>query len=125
MDNFSITGSNYIPTVHFDARSGVLEISGESYHEYTVEFFQPIIKWLRDYLATPGREIVFNFKMIYFNTSSSRRFLEIFDMLEDYQRSKKGKVTVNWYYQNNDFDMLESGQEFAEDVNLPFNFYTF
>ncbi|MCS6968623.1 MAG: DUF1987 domain-containing protein [Cytophagales bacterium] len=125
MENFSIKGSNYIPTVHFDAKSGVLEISGESYHEYTVEFFQPIIQWLREYLATPGREIVFNFKMVYFNTSTSRRFLEIFDMLEDYQRSKKGKVTINWYYQNNDFDMLESGQDFAEDVNLPFNFYTF
>jgi hypothetical protein len=122
MENFSITGSTYIPTVSFDAETGVLEIAGESYHEYTVEFFQPILEWLREYLSKPGREITFNFKMTYFNTSSSRRFLEILDMLEEYQNEKGGNVSVNWYYRANDLDMLESGEEYSEDVSLPFSF---
>ena len=59
--------------------------------------------------------------MTYFNTSSSRRFLEIFDLLEDYKKSKNGNVTVNWYYEKDDVDMLESGEEYAEDVDLAFN----
>ncbi|MCU0448851.1 MAG: DUF1987 domain-containing protein [Bernardetiaceae bacterium] len=122
MENFVINGSTYIPTVNFDAVTHVLEIAGESYHEYTVEFYQPIMEWLRNYLAQPGRTLVFNFKMTYFNTSTSRRFLEIFDMLEDYQNNQQGKVTVNWYYQTRDLDMLENGEEYAEDLSLPFNF---
>jgi hypothetical protein len=122
MENYVINGSTYIPSVSFDATNHVLEIAGESYHEYTVEFFQPIMDWLKNYLATPGKTVVFNFKMTYFNTSSSRRFLEIFDMLEDYHTKKGGQVTVNWYYQAGDLDMLESGEEYAEDVGLPFNF---
>lgn len=120
MESFQIEGENYIPTVNFDPDSGILEISGESYHEYTIEFYQPIFKWLQDYLAENGKEVTFNFKMTYFNTSSSRRFLEIFDMLEEYKNEKNGNVTVNWYYQKDDVDMLESGEEYAEDVELTF-----
>ena len=121
MENFQIEGENYIPTVNFNPESGILEISGESYHEYTIEFFQPIFEWLNQYLEQEGKTIVFNFRMTYFNTSSSRRFLEIFDLLEDYQQNRNGNVTVNWYYEKDDVDMLESGEEYAEDVQLNFN----
>ncbi len=125
MENFQIEGENYIPTVNFNAEIGTLEISGESYHEYTIEFFQPIFEWLNNYLEQEGRTIVFNFRMTYFNTSSSRRFLEIFDLLEDYKKSKNGNVTVNWYYEKDDVDMLESGEEYAEDVDLSFNLLSY
>ncbi|WP_338763135.1 DUF1987 domain-containing protein [Bernardetia sp. ABR2-2B] len=121
MENFQIEGENYIPTVNFAPEEGVLEISGESYHEYTIEFFQPIFEWLNNYLEQEGRTFTFNFRMTYFNTSSSRRFLEIFDLLEEYNKSKGGNVTVNWYYEKDDVDMLESGEEYAEDVDLGFN----
>lgn len=125
MENFQIEGENYIPTVNFNTETSVLEISGESYHEYTIEFFQPIFEWLNKYLEQEGRTIVFNFRMTYFNTSSSRRFLEIFDLLEDYHKSKNGNVTVNWYYEKDDVDMLESGEEYAEDVDLAFNLLSY
>ncbi|WP_291726666.1 DUF1987 domain-containing protein [Bernardetia sp.] len=125
MENFQIEGENYIPTVNFNAETGELEISGESYHEYTIEFFQPIFEWLNKYLEEEGRTIVFNFRMTYFNTSSSRRFLEIFDLIEDYSKNKNGNVTVNWYYEKDDVDMLESGEEYAEDVDLSFNLLSY
>jgi hypothetical protein len=121
MENFHIEGSTYIPKIDFNAKTGVLEIEGESYHEYTMEFFQPIFNWLEEFLSEGGKTVTLNFRMSYFNTSSSRRFLEILTMLEDYQNNKKGKVTVNWYYEENDVDMLESGEEYADDVDLPFN----
>jgi hypothetical protein len=121
MENFFIKGSTYIPTVDFNAETCVLEISGESYHEYTLEFYQPIFDWLEEFLSEEGKTVTFNFRMTYFNTSSSRRFLEILSMLEDYQENKSGKVVVNWYYQDTDVDMLESGEEYSEDVDLEFN----
>ena len=59
--------------------------------------------------------------MTYFNTSSSRRFLEILNLLEDYQDENGGDVVVNWYYEEGDIDMLESGEEYEEDVSIDFN----
>ncbi len=121
MENFHIEGSTYIPRVDFNAETGVLEIEGESYHEYTMEFFKPIFDWLDEFLVESGLTITLNFKMSYFNTSSSRRFLEILTMLEDYSKEKSGNVTVNWYYEAHDVDMQESGEEYSDDVDLPFN----
>jgi hypothetical protein len=123
MEKFHIKGSTYIPNIDFDPDTGVLEISGESYHEYTTEFFRPVFEWIDEYLALPPKvKITMNFKMTYFNTSSSRRFIEILTRLEDHVRKHEdADIEVNWYYEENDIDMLESGEEYAEDVDLKFN----
>ena len=136
MDKFHIKGSAYIPNIDFDPENGILEIAGESYHEYTTEFYQPVFDWLENYLKElgkdpkPGKKVQMNFKMTYFNTSSSRRFIEILTMLEDYQKEQIEKdtnaadqdyVVVNWYFEENDVDMQESGEEYEEDVDLKFN----
>ena len=122
MENLYIAGSEYIPEVNLNAQTGQLSIGGESYHEYTLEFFEPIFEWLKKYTAEGGKNIVLNFRMTYFNTSSSRRFLEIMNLLEEYKRTKGGKVFINWYYHNEDLDMQESGEEYAADViGLKFN----
>jgi hypothetical protein len=121
MENFFIESSTYIPKIDFNSETDVLSIEGESYHEYTVEFFQPVFEWLNKYLTEPSKKITLNFKMTYFNTSSSRRFLEILNLLEEYQDDKEGDVVVNWYYEEGDIDMLESGEEYEEDVSIDFN----
>ena len=121
MENFFIESSTYIPKIDFNSETNILLIEGESYHEYTVEFFQPVFEWLEKFLNEPGKDITMNFKMTYFNTSSSRRFLEVLNLLEEYQDEKDGKITVNWYYEEGDIDMLESGEEYEEDVNVDFN----
>lgn len=96
MDNLFIKGSSYTPEVDFNAETGELKISGESYHNYTIEFFEPIFDWLKRYTNEGGKNITLNFHMSYFNTSSSRRFLEIINLLEDYQFNQNGQVTINW-----------------------------
>lgn len=121
MENFHIKADKFIPEIFFDADTGVFNISGESYHEYTQEFYQPVFDWLNEYLKTPGRNITLNFKMTYYNTSSSRRFLELLDILEEYERERQGLVEVNWHYKEKDVDMLESGEEYQEETNLKIN----
>ncbi len=124
MENLYIEKTKATPTVNFDAVSGVLEISGESYPENSMKFYQPVFSWLQQYLSETDSPIVFNFKLDYFNTSSSKCILNILEMLED-SHSKGRKIDLNWYYQEEDDDMLENGQEFAEDMSLQFNFISF
>ncbi|MDX2301651.1 MAG: DUF1987 domain-containing protein [Microscillaceae bacterium] len=101
-ENFYIEKSNYIPSVDFNAETGILNISGKSYHEYTLEFFEPIFDWLKRYTAEGGKKVELNFRMSYFNTSPSRRFLEIMNLLETYQLNKNKQVTINWFYDDDD-----------------------
>ena len=112
---------NYIPHVTFDDENGLLRIEGESYHEYAVEFFQPIFDWLHNFIAYHSKQkLSLEFKMTYFNTSTSRRFLEMFAILETHHKNG-GQVAVKWYYEADDLDMLESGLEYANEVSFDFD----
>ena len=117
--------NEYIPDIILEEKTGEVWISGESYHEYTKMVFQPVFDWLENYTHEPGRSVSLNFRMSYFNTSSARVFLELMRILEKYRNEKEGEVQVNWYYEEGDIDILESGEKYSEDVNLPFEFIPF
>ncbi len=120
MESLKIEGSKTKAYINFDAESGVLEIGGESYPENALEFFKPVYDWLNSYFNEFKGEVTFNFKMIYFNTSSSKAILDILDLIENYHKSG-GKITLNWHYESDDEDIQESGEEFAEGLSVPYN----
>ncbi len=106
----------FTPTVHFDATKGYCLLEGESYLENTWEFYERLCNWLRAYAET-GRPLTFDFKMTYFNTSSSKGILEILLVLKEYQE-RGGDLTINWYYPEEDDDILEEAEDFIEDTQL-------
>ncbi len=62
--------------------------------------------------------------MIYFNTSSSKAILDILDLIEKYHKSG-GNITVNWYYESDDEDIQESGEEFSEGLTVKYNLISY
>lgn len=122
MDNLYIHPTDYTPEIVFDADSGILRIEGESYHEQSTVFYQPIISWLQQYLSQTDRIVEIHFKISYFNTLTSRRFIEILELFEGYDEKNKGQVKIFWHYNSSDVDMLESGKEFANETYLAFDF---
>ncbi len=116
--HFQDKSVNYIPQITADEQKGLLRIEGESYHEYAVEFFQPIFEWLDNFIARyPKQQLTLEFKMTYFNTSTSRRFLEMFHVLEAHHK-KGGNVNVKWYHEADDLDILENGVEYSQEVSF-------
>ena len=107
------------PRVVLDADSGVFEISQMSLPEDAVDFYAPIINWLMEYSENPQKETVFNMKLEYFNTASSKQLIQILLLLGNL----KGKtdIKVNWYYKEIDEDMQALGEEYSQIINLPFN----
>lgn len=120
MKNLFIAEKYYTPQVSFDVESSLFEITGESFSEYSMEFYEPVLSWLDAYTKKYHQTIMFNFRVSYFNTSSSRRFYEILKVLNDYHKSVKGYVMINWYCSSDDMDMIEAGEDFQEDFDLPF-----
>ncbi|TAD95548.1 MAG: DUF1987 domain-containing protein [Bacteroidetes bacterium] len=122
MENLHINATDYTPEIHLNAKTGILTISGESYHDQTMVIYKPVLEWLQEFLdSTEKEEVILNLKMTYYNTVSSRRFLEMIELLELYEQKRSIKAVVNWYYQKDDVDMLESGREYYDNVNLAFN----
>ena len=119
MNTIKIMGTDDTPTVILDSENEVFEISGRSLPEDVTAFYEPIIRWLEDYASSPNAKTVFTFKLVYFNTASSKLLLDILMKLE--QMHEDGKdMLIRWYYPEDDEDMQEAGEEYADIVDVPF-----
>jgi len=109
-----------IPYVSFNAETGICEISGESYLDNTAEFYNRLLGWLDQYIKEVGKPLTFNFKLTYFNTSSSKRILYIMLKLKEFI-NQGGEVTANWYYNKDDIDMEEDIEDLMMIAKLNVN----
>lgn len=114
-------GTFYIPHVHFDVETGHCLMEGESYLENTWEFYEKLLSWIKAF-AESKRPIQFDFKLSYFNTSSSKGILQLLEFLEAYE-AEGGKVCINWYYPAHDEDLKEEAEDFMIDTNLNINMF--
>lgn len=119
MDVIKIQGTDDTPTVTLDAGNNVFEISGRSLPEDVAAFYNPIIEWMEKYNQSPLAKTVFNFKLVYFNTASSKMLLDILMKLEELHNAGK-EVLVKWHFAEDDEDMKEAGEEYADIVDVPF-----
>ncbi len=119
MDVIKILGTDDTPSVMLDAGNNVFEISGRSLPEDVAAFYNPIIDWMEKYNQSPLPKTVFNFKLIYFNTASSKMLLDILMKLEELHNAGK-EVLVKWHFAEDDEDMKEAGEEYADIVDVPF-----
>ncbi len=120
MQNLTLDGSAKTPTVSFDALSGVLEIKGRCIPENSIEFYKPLNDWLDNYGSAPKSATSVDVKLEYFNTSSSKCILDFFKKLEGLN-GKNTDVQVNWYFEQDDEDMEEAGQDYKAILSIPFN----
>ena len=61
------------------------------------------------------------FELLYFNSSSAKVLMRIFDMFEEFAKSNGHSISVIWRVDEEDDNMRELGEEFAEDIeNIKF-----
>ena len=116
MEDLNLEGTAKTPTIDFKS-NGELLIKGRSIPENSIEFYKPIIDWLSDYGNSPQSATAVNIQLEYFNTSSSKCILDVFKKLESLPDTS---VKVKWYYEEDDEDMLEAGEDYEAIIDLPF-----
>lgn len=119
METIKIMGTDDTPTVILDAENDIFEISGRSLPEDVTAFYDPILNWLDEYAANANPKTIFTFKLVYFNTASSKLLLDILMKFEE-MRENGLDVLIKWYYPEDDEDMQEAGEEYADIVDVPF-----
>ncbi len=119
MQNVFIEGTGKTPVILFEPEKGLLEIKGRSIPENSTEFYKPLVDMLKKDPGTLSTPFTINFQLEYFNTSSSKCILDILKILANLKKEGK-EVLINWHYDEDDEDMLESGENYQEIVNIPF-----
>jgi len=119
MEPILIEGTPKTPSVKFDPEKGVIEIKGRSIPENSIEFYKPLVDWLEYYSKNPLKKTLVNVQLEYFNTSSSKCILDVFKKLEAIHKANND-VTINWFYEEDDEDMLEAGEDYESIIRVPF-----
>ncbi len=119
MELLKIDGTSITPLVEFNPTTGVLHLKGRSIPENSLDFYLPIYQWLDAYAASPFNKTVLNVQLDYFNTSSSKCILDILKKIDKIDNLGKD-VLIKWYYSANDEDMMESGEDYMDLIDAPF-----
>lgn len=119
MKGLTIEGTPKTPMVKFDGDTGKIEIKGRSIPENSIEFYKPLVEWLDEYGKTPQALTDVHVQLEYFNTSSSKCILDVFKKFETIVKAGH-EVIINWYYEEDDEDMLEAGEDYQSIVKVPF-----
>lgn len=116
MENLKIAGTERSPEIDFNFENHTFLVKGESCPEDVSEFFGPIMGQLEEYASNAsGETIQFTFELIYFNSSTAKVLMGLFDTLDEAAESGND-VTVTWVYEEDDDNMEEMGEEFGEDL---------
>lgn len=119
MNNIFLEKRKSSPEVNFDAGSGLLHLTGESYPENSFDFYAPLLAWLQEFLDTSPLPVRLILTLSYINTGTVKCLLELFDQLE--AAADQGRdVGITWYYDPDNERALETGEEFSEDLKVPF-----
>ncbi|WP_019627038.1 DUF1987 domain-containing protein [Thioalkalivibrio sp. ALJT] len=103
------------PAVLFDFAAGQYRLAGESYPEDAASFYGPLTLGLRQSLEDQvSDEVEFTVEMIYFNSSTAKALMNMFQLLEHAAESG-AVVRINWCYHVDDETMEEFGEDFSED----------
>jgi hypothetical protein len=119
MEAYYLEATPKTPKIDFNPDADTFLISGRSIPENSIEFYKPLLDWLDKYVQNPLESTTFEIKLEYFNTSSSKCLVEIFRKLEKINAEGKS-ITIDWYYEEEDEDMEESGEDFKQIIKVPF-----
>jgi hypothetical protein len=118
MDRYFVEATKMTPQIELDPINKVFSMSGNSRPENPMQFYKPIFEWLTAYIESSDDKMVFKVKMDYFNTSTSKVLLDLFELFEKFAPNKD--IHVVWYYQSDDEEMQEAGEELLDLVEISY-----
>jgi hypothetical protein len=111
------------PEVILDPK-GIIKITGRLIPENAIEFFNPIDEWLNEYFCSPTDIICLEICLEYINSEGIKHLLDlIHKIIHIHLKNNKKKLIINWYYKEDDEDILEQGTFFSSVLNVPFNLF--
>ncbi|MEQ9286291.1 MAG: DUF1987 domain-containing protein [Cyclobacteriaceae bacterium] len=121
MDGYFIRPTRVSPSIYFNPKKGLMDMRGRSCPENPLKFYDHLFDSLDKFVSEGYTTLKTNMAFEYFNTSSSKCLYLYLKKLSVMHKMGK-KVVVNWFYEDGDEDMYESGEDLSSFFHVPFNF---
>jgi len=119
MDIIRIEKTNNTPSIFIDEANMLCRIQGASFPEDAYEVYQHVLDWLDKIKDRLDTKLIVEFDYDFLNSISHKKVWQILHELKTMQSNRKD-VAVTWYYEENDEDIMEAGEDLAELMNIPF-----
>jgi hypothetical protein len=117
--NLIVEPSPKTPKILWNVDSYTFRIEGRSIPEDSVGFYKKLYAWVEDCGPDLNGTVSFEFQLEYFNTSTSKCLLDLFKMLQKHWE-RNNQISIKWYFAEDDPDMGETGRDYADLLDLPF-----
>ena len=114
-----IEKTNNTPEIILDKSNAELKVNGSSYPEDATVVYDPILEWIEKNTKEKQLELVCSFYFDFLSSSSHKMIYEILLKLENIISSGKA-ISVIWYYDEYDEDIMEQGEDFIQRLDIPF-----
>ena len=121
MEPFNRIATRNTPDIFIDYQLGKIVIKGVSHPENALAFYAPVFNAIKRFNAEATDVIVLELQLHYFNTSSARCIFLLLKEMKTLNEDGK-KIQVNWYCDEDDLDMVETGKDFEELIEIEINF---
>ena len=105
--------------IEFLSSEGLIKFTGNSYPENAVDFFQPLLQWVKAYVRFHRQKTLVEFRVNYFNTSSSKYLFQILELLDSF-RAKGNQVDIEWVVNEENEEMLDTWREIMGELELEY-----
>jgi hypothetical protein len=115
-----ILPTNKTPEVFLNPE-GSIKIIGRAIDESRTKFSEQILIWIDDYLAKPAGSTEVIIALEYMNSFNSIIMASILRKLYQLNEQSK-KISIKWYVEEDDDDLLERGEYISTTFNIPIEF---
>ena len=112
------------PRIMLDEDNAIFIIEGASFPEDAFAVYSIVIDWIKNVKSKFVNELQCKFKFKVISSASHKMVYEILIELEKLYKNY-AKISIHWYYEKYDEDMLEVGQDFTETIKLPFELISY
>jgi hypothetical protein len=109
------------PKIILDEENAIFLIEGASYPADALHTYEIVLDWVENNVPKIQKQFVCVFKFKLLSSASRKLVYETLLALEKYNNADK--ISVHWYYEKHDEEILETGEDFADHINLPFRFF--
>ena len=122
MEALHIESGEDTPKIYFEPEVEIYLLEGKSLPENAIDFYQPVFDWATAFFNSEEvpTSLDINFKLDYFNTASSKQIAKFLRIIESSPSSEN--VTIKWFYDEEDADMLKAGNRYNKLMNVNFEF---
>ena len=131
MEKLYVAPTEMSPEIIFNPGEDTFLIKGSSRPEDVRELYAPVIDWIKDYyleiinrqaeIYNEAKPLTFQFDLEYFNSSSAKFFYDIIMAIREFKQAGV-KVKIIWYYEEDDTDMKEAGEDLSILAEIKFKY---